>query len=122
MRSHRGIHYDYDIALVKLETRLDLNDHVAAIGLPKWYNEPSGNVTYSGWALKYYDDFKSEALQNVTVPIVDRNKCNKAVMNIALKSGIILRDGVKEHNICTGPLRGDTAACHVSINDCGIQS
>lgn len=106
-----------DIALVKLETPLDLDEHVAPIGLPIKISEPSGNVTISGWGdtSSYGRAVQTSILQTVTVPIVDRKTCNEAIMNTALEDGIILRDSVKECNICTGPLEGGKGSCYVSI-------
>lgn len=84
--------YYNDIALLKLESRLQFNDRVKSIAMPpKGYNVPDGApLLVSGWGTLTWQGSSPERLQQVTVPAVSNEECAKAYTNI------------RTHKICAG--------------------
>lgn len=73
--------YDYDIAVVKLNTPLTINTYVKTIQLAKGSETNlfvAGNdVTVSGWGTTSYGGYTSNFLRKTTLDIIGRATCNR---------------------------------------------
>ncbi|KAK7068146.1 Trypsin-2 [Halocaridina rubra] len=93
---------DNDIALIKLEVTLELNDYVLAVDLPEEAVSEGTDCTMTGWgALSETGDI-TDILQKVVIPVISRTLCK-----------IIYGDGaVSDGMICAGLLEGGADACY----------
>ena len=93
---------DNDIALLRLATKLTLKqENAEKIKLPSQGSDPSGDVTTSGWGyLKEGSGVLPSDLQIVTIPVVERSKCNKAYSN-----------RITDAMFCAGLTEGGKDAC-----------
>ncbi|XP_076751026.1 trypsin-1-like [Xylocopa sonorina] len=98
----------YDIALLRLETPLRLNNLVKAISLPREGNSPSGTAILTGWGAtsKTSTTVMSDKLQEAQLPLIDLDTCELAIERLIGSSPL------DQTNICTGPLSGGYAACN----------
>lgn len=96
---------DYDIALMQLSTQLQFNASIQPIALPN-SNETVADGTMcivSGWGdKKRFILFQRTALRAVEVPIVNRNKCFKAYVELG---------GITKRMLCAGFDEGGKDAC-----------
>lgn len=70
---------DNDIALIRVATPLTLGTpNAGPISLPAQGSDPSGTVTTSGWGYTRENGALSPTLLQVSVPVVDRARCNTA--------------------------------------------
>lgn len=91
--------YYNDIAVMKLESRLQFGSKVWSIALPaRGYRVPDGApLLVSGWgALQWGASSSPERLQSVYVPAVSNEDCAKAYSNI------------RDHKICAGSVGLDS--------------
>lgn len=74
--------YDFDIAVLKLQTFATITPYVRTIPLARASNSAlyaAGNdVTVSGWGTTAFRGNPSQLLRKTTVDIVSRNTCNRA--------------------------------------------
>lgn len=93
------LHPDYapsglynDIAVLRLETRLQFNKYVWATQLPpRGRRVPDGaSLLVSGWGTLQWQGSSPERLQKVYVPAVSNEECARAYSNI------------RDHKICAG--------------------
>ncbi|KAK9395512.1 serine protease 27-like [Crotalus adamanteus] len=113
-----------DIALVELNSPVTFNDYILPICLPASSVEfPAKTkcwVTGWGW-IGYSEDMASpKILQEVDVPIIDRDTCNN-LYNIS-KGYQLQTDLVKADMICAGYKEGGKDACQaptgtLDVND-----
>ncbi|XP_017766530.1 PREDICTED: transmembrane protease serine 9-like [Eufriesea mexicana] len=98
----------YDIALLKLETPLKMNNLVQAISLPKTGATPTGDAILTGWGStsRTSNPIMPDKLQVALLPIVDLNTCREAIEKLTGPSPL------HATNVCTGPLTGGYSACN----------
>ncbi|XP_070150766.1 transmembrane protease serine 9-like [Polyergus mexicanus] len=104
----------YDIAILKLKTPLIFNERVSAVFLPQQNEIRTGNAVLSGWGSisKNLRPVLPDALQKVTVPLLDNLSClNKFPNNIIgkkpeLYDSQICTDSVGEVSACSGDSGG----------------
>ncbi|ALC41573.1 CG17239, partial [Drosophila busckii] len=74
---HRGFgeHNKYDIALLRLESRLPLGKGIQTIRLTKYTPAAGTRVTVSGWGLTHNKGSAAKRLLSVTMSIIDRSVC-----------------------------------------------
>ncbi|XP_076167241.1 serine protease 1-like [Ptiloglossa arizonensis] len=98
----------YDIALLKLEKPLKLNEAVKAIGLPASGSIPTGTSVLSGWGStsKTSSVVMPDTLQYVELPIITLARCKEAVEELTGPSPL------DPTNVCSGPLTGGYSACN----------
>ncbi|XP_076763344.1 trypsin-like [Xylocopa sonorina] len=97
----------YDIALLKLEKPLQLDNLVKAISLPRAASSPSGIAILTGWGStsKTSTSIMPDKLQKAELPLVDLNTCRESIEKLTGPSPL------HSTNICTGPLTGGYSAC-----------
>lgn len=101
----------YDIALLKLEKPLVLNEFVQPIELPKQDEPVDGQVILSGWGTTTSTGFlESNILQKVNLPVVGNQECKANIESLTGR-----RVPIVESTMCTGPLTGGMSACAVSV-------
>lgn len=90
--------YFNDIAIMKLETRLQFGSKVWSVALPaRGYRVPDGAaLLVSGWGTLEFRGSSPERLQKVDVPAVSNEDCAKAYSNI------------RAHKICAGIVGRDS--------------
>ncbi|XP_012286850.1 trypsin-7 [Orussus abietinus] len=88
---------DFDIALIRLESPLTLNDHVSPISLPSLTERySSGTVaTVTGWGAMRSNGKLSNQLRTVSVPLVSRTEC----------SSLYGKQLITERMLCAGYVR-----------------
>ncbi|XP_066475284.1 ovochymase-2 [Tiliqua scincoides] len=97
---------DSDIALVQLSKPLDFNQYVRPVCLPEREDkiEPSQVCVITGWGIHNEDREESRKLQQLEVPILVSEECQKYYQN---HSG-----GVNKRMLCAGfPAEGDKDSC-----------
>merc|ERR1712121_1610 len=90
-----------DIALLKLESSLEMNDYVQAVGLPSKLQETTGDCIVTGWGTTSEGGHTPSKLMKVTVPVVSDDKCRDAYG----KSQIV------DSNLCAGLEKGGKDSC-----------
>lgn len=107
------LHPDYqtsgtynDVAVLKLENRLQFNSKVWSIMLPpRGYRVPDDSpLLVSGWGTLTWQGSSSERLQQVYVPAVSNEECAKAYNNI------------RDHKICAGAVGVDSCQGLIKIH------
>jgi len=94
----------FDIALVKLELPLVLNDVVAAIPLAgQGQKDVSGLSQVAGWGYTYENGYLSNVLRKVSLPVLTVSECQWAFAN----TGLVIHD----HMICAGVPQGGLDTC-----------
>jgi len=102
----RGEPPTYDIALLKLETPLDFTDHISPVCLPQEQDGlPADNTAtfITGWGRTVNSDQAgvSPNLQQVSVPLVSKEKCKAFLFNKDYSKTII----------CVGVEQGGKTSC-----------
>ncbi|XP_042351756.1 plasminogen-like [Plectropomus leopardus] len=92
-----------DIALVKLQSPVQINDYVLPVCLPeKDYNVPSRAECYvSGWG-ETKDRKVSDILKETSVPVVENKVCNDVEY---------WNNGIKDTEMCAGYNEGGADSC-----------
>jgi len=107
---------DYDVAIVKLASSLNLNlERAKAVQLPAQGSDPSAgtNTVCHGWGTTSEGGSIPAALRKVTVPIVSRATCR----------GQYGQSAITDRMICAGLTQGGKDACQgdsggpLTIND-----
>ncbi|NXJ76395.1 TMPS2 protease, partial [Trogon melanurus] len=95
---------DNDVALMKLETPLTFTDTIRPVCLPNpgMMFEPNQQCWISGWGAESQGGKTSNNLNYVTVPLIERSRCN----SIFIYNGMILPT-----MICAGYLSGGIDSC-----------
>ncbi|XP_074670502.1 transmembrane protease serine 2 [Strix aluco] len=95
---------DNDVALMKLETPLSFTDTVRPVCLPNpgMMFQPNQQCWISGWGAEYQGGKTSNNLNYVTVPLIERSRCN----SVYIYNGMILPT-----MICAGYLGGGIDSC-----------
>ncbi|KFQ02222.1 Transmembrane protease serine 2, partial [Leptosomus discolor] len=95
---------DNDVALMKLETPLSFTDTVRPVCLPNpgMMFQPNQQCWISGWGAEYQGGKTSNNLNYVTVPLIERSRCN----SVYIYNGMILPT-----MICAGYLGGGFDSC-----------
>ncbi|XP_059822214.1 transmembrane protease serine 3-like isoform X2 [Hypanus sabinus] len=103
-KKYKGHTYDYDIALIKLETALTFNDWIQPICLPNSGQEfPDGKACWiSGWGLTNEGEEISLSLREAKVPLIPNHICSWP--NIYHKR-------ISSRMICAGYLQGGVDTC-----------
>lgn len=99
---YNAVTKDNDIALIKLESSLTLNDYVKAVDLPVEGVSAGTSCNMTGWGTLTETGDLSDILQKVIIPIVSRFVC-RAVYGEA---------AITDDMICAGNLSGGTGACY----------
>ncbi|KAI2804691.1 hypothetical protein BLOT_003679 [Blomia tropicalis] len=95
---------DNDIALLRLESPLEIDDYVSPICLPSIDDEMSINrtATILGWGKKRNSEmFGTQVLQEARVPIADTDDCKKVYENYH----------ITENMVCAGYKMGKVDSC-----------
>jgi len=93
-----------DIALVRLELPLELNDVVQAIPLAgQGQKDVSGNAWVTGWGYTYENGYLSNILRKVQMPVLSKSECDWAFAG----SGLVIED----HMVCAGVPQGGKDSC-----------
>uniref|UniRef100_A0A336MRV9 CSON005441 protein n=1 Tax=Culicoides sonorensis TaxID=179676 RepID=A0A336MRV9_CULSO len=110
----RIVHPDYqggvnpnDIALLRLETALELNENVQKVALPAKGSETSGTTILAGWGSTSTttNPIMPTDLQRIDLPVVGLKECDAAL------TSLVGTHPLADTNICTGPLSGGYSAC-----------
>ncbi|XP_051870454.1 transmembrane protease serine 3-like [Pristis pectinata] len=103
-KKYKGHTYDYDIALIKLETPLTFNDWIQPICLPNSGQEfPDGKACWiSGWGLTNEGDEISLSLREAEVPLIPNHICSQP--DVYYKR-------ISSRMICAGYLQGGVDTC-----------
>ena len=104
--SYDFIQVSNDIALLKLERPLTMNEYVKAVNLPIQEEETTGNCIVSGWGKlrEGISTASAKILQKVTVPVVSDEKCRKSYGHRIIDSMICAGEGGKDS--CQGDSGG----------------
>jgi len=96
---------DYDLALIKLESKVQLNERVRTACLPGPNTDfPVGtNCTISGWGTLEEDGYGPVILQQAQVPLASKEDCEKAYE----KEG----EQLTPRMICAGEAKGIIDSC-----------
>jgi len=93
-----------DIALIKLDKALKLNEHVQPISLLNEDQDPPGELTVSGWGLTEMNGDKlPDNLQKVDIIGVQRSLCAQMFEMIGAK--------ITEGHVCAGVMEGGKGVC-----------
>lgn len=105
---HDGVNYNNDIALIKLQKRIHINDVVMPVCLPgrdeRYTLKADDMGRVSGWGVTEHR--KSLSLQYADLPIVDHTAC-KSVYDSIRERKLTLT----ENMICAGLPEGGKDAC-----------
>lgn len=96
------------IEQLKLESKLEFNEFVQKVNLPKKGQEVEGTTILAGWGSTSSSIIIPNMptdLQRVDLPIVDLDECDAALTSLVGPSPLA------DTNICTGPLTGGISAC-----------
>jgi len=101
--------FNYDIALVKLASPVQLNERVNVICLPTATEVfPTGtSCLTAGWGHMEESGVVSSVVNHVSVPIVDQVLCNQLYSNISQKIKLTISDDM----MCAGLTEGGRDAC-----------
>ncbi|XP_030020474.2 serine proteinase stubble isoform X2 [Manduca sexta] len=98
--------YEYDLALVKLETPLQFAPHISPICLPASDDLLVGeNATVTGWGRLSEGGVLPSVLQEVQVPIVSNERCK----SMFLRAG--RQEFIPDIFLCAGHERGGHDSC-----------
>ncbi|XP_055694142.1 serine proteinase stubble isoform X2 [Lutzomyia longipalpis] len=98
--------YEYDLALVRLESPLDFDMHISPICLPATDDLLIGeNATVTGWGRLSEGGTLPTVLQEVTVPIVSNDRCK----TMFLRAG--RHEFIPEIFLCAGHDTGGQDSC-----------
>ncbi|XP_067391393.1 serine protease 33-like [Emydura macquarii macquarii] len=104
-----------DIALVELETPVTFNTVILPVSLPASSVEfPTGMECWvTGWGNTQYDESLAapKTLQEVQVPLIDRDACNSLFHTGSYTDDPQETDPIKEDMICAGYPQGGKDAC-----------
>ncbi|XP_065073440.1 trypsin 5G1-like [Ochlerotatus camptorhynchus] len=94
---------DYDVALLKLEKKLNLTDAFYAVDLPKSLEpvEDGTCLQLSGWGLTMTELESREILRAVQIPAVNQDECRKAYKGFAFQ--------ITDRMLCAGYVDGQLA-------------
>jgi len=101
-----------DIALVRLAYPLNFTNHIRPICIPNYDATPNSPSTavVSGWGVtRYGGGSVSQQLQQVTVPFVNFNTCNRAYGNV-LNNNQVICAGETGKDSCQGDSGGPLVA------------
>ncbi|XP_014210480.1 trypsin 5G1-like [Copidosoma floridanum] len=103
---------DYDVALLKLRTKITFDQTTGPINLPKSCNVPRTNLTIAGWGASKLLGPMSDKLLASSVEMIPRTECQS----------IYGSNAVTEHMFCTftegfGPCVGDSGSPAVYKNN-----
>ena len=94
---------DYDLALIKLSSPVELNDHVAPVCLPSEYQDdkfnPRSACVVTGWgstSTEFYNPEYSNVLKEDNTRLFGLNKCRE------LMREVFPERGVTERMLCAG--------------------
>ena len=105
-----------DIGMIKLKTPLKFNERVSKIELPKKDCIHEGNAILAGWGrINPENPTRAKILQTVTMPIIERVRCNTIMEQYFRDNFKDVKNPVHETNMCTGPLTGGISGCTVRI-------
>ncbi|XP_039432601.1 trypsin 5G1-like [Culex pipiens pallens] len=99
---------DYDFALLELEEEIELGEEFYAAELPK-QDEPVEDGTclqVSGWGKTENEDYGSEDLRLINIPVVNWEKCRKTFRKINYLSKQMICAGGKQISACHGDSGG----------------
>ncbi|XP_053671977.1 trypsin alpha-4-like [Anopheles nili] len=99
---------EWDIAVLKLASPLQLGTGVQAIDLPLRTFSVAENtgVSLAGWGALYYQGPSTNHLQHVTLPIVSNSRCGIAYQNFAPILPFHICAGSKGMDACQGDSGG----------------
>ncbi|XP_071486382.1 uncharacterized protein [Diadema antillarum] len=96
---------DFDIAVIRLQTPMNLTDYVTTACLPtrdmKSVFERERTVTMSGWGTLYQGGRLTDQLREVSVPLVNLTQCREEYKPFP----------ITDNMICTGPKEGGKDSC-----------
>ncbi|PBC31388.1 Serine proteinase stubble [Apis cerana cerana] len=102
--------YEYDLALVRLESSLTFAPHISPICLPATDDLLIGeNATVTGWGRLSEGGTLPSVLQEVSVPIVSNDRCK----SMFLRAG--RHEFIPDIFLCAGYESGGQDSCQVSI-------
>ncbi|XP_055980055.1 serine protease 58 [Sorex fumeus] len=93
---------DYDLMLIKLNSIIQLNEHVKLIALPQKPVSPNDTCTASTWA--YYSCYVGKdpnSLQHVSMSVLSKSECQSGYKNI----------NINENMFCVGIVPGRREPC-----------
>lgn len=93
---------------MKLESPLELNEHVQKVKLPAKGNDVDGVTILAGWgstSSSIINPNMPTDLQRIDLPIVELSECDRAL------TSLVGSHPLADTNICTGPLNGGISAC-----------
>ncbi|XP_043728969.1 probable inactive serine protease 58 [Cervus elaphus] len=109
---------EYNLMLIKLQTHIELNDHVNTVSLPIKPATEDDMCTISTWAYNLCDLYKDpDSLQNVNISVISKVECRRAYKNIRIRDNMLCvgivpgrRQPCKEVTaapaVCNGVLQG----------------
>ncbi|KAM4874881.1 serine protease 58-like [Thomomys bottae] len=93
---------EYDLMLIKLKRKVDLNDFVKVVSLPTQMVSKNTMCTVSTWAYNLCDAVKNpNSLQNVNISVISKSHCQNAY-NYQL---------IKDNMFCVGIVPGRRVPC-----------
>lgn len=101
---YRG--YDQDIALMRMERKVEFNEFISPICLPDSEDEFQDLVCVAtGWGKIDYNAKPANLLQEVFVKVYDNSICDRAYRTK-------FKIAVKKWHLCAGTLEGGKGTCH----------
>ncbi|XP_063695811.1 trypsin-like [Culicoides brevitarsis] len=91
-----------DIAVVRIDEPLKMNDYVQPINLPQPNTYPQGRAILSGWgSISRIPGVYPNILQKANMPIHSQSTCKRLWTN----------SPYADTNVCAGPLLGSSSSC-----------
>ncbi|XP_052872166.1 trypsin delta-like [Anopheles cruzii] len=99
---------EWDIAVLKLVSNLQLGASVQAVNLPpRSFSIADGTVvSVAGWGALYYQGPSTNHLQQVSIPIVSNSRCGLAYQNFAPVLPFHICAGERGRDACQGDSGG----------------
>lgn len=114
-KNYNSVQHYYDIALIKINQRIEFNPTVAPVCLPRGHRFKDRNFIKQkskliGWGATSFGGSISDDLREVDVDIIDNNDCNKNYSKInGHKLGF--PEGIDHKLICAGIRAGGKDSC-----------